>query len=378
MEALKSTSTAQIKQRNRIRVFRSILKWESITKPELAAATGLSLPTVTQVTNELCARGLVKEIGVAASTGGRRPLSFQPVSDAKIAVGIDVTRNHIRFAVVNLNNQILVSEHDPFRAHQICPETEDEILRMYHAFLITHDVDPARIIGIGISLPGIVDGKEHILKYSHVLNLRQAYPLERLKHLFNKPVLFLNDANAACYSECYFEDTPESFVYVSLSNSIGGALFTNGSLFEGEGYKGLEIGHMRLYPDGRKCYCGHRGHYDAYGSALLLSDAANGSLPVFFSELARGNQQYAALLSDYIEHLAQLIYNLRVCFDEPIVLGGYVGGYLGPYLDTIRKRVRELDLFDEDGAYLSISHYHFEAATVGIAKYLIQQYIRTL
>lgn len=363
---------------NRITVLRTILEAENITKPELAAAAGLSLPTVTQMTNALCEKGLVQESGIIASTGGRRPQAYRALGNAVLAVGIDVTRNHIRFSVANLKKEVLITEHFEFNAHVMSEETENDIFRMYNAFLLEHNLDEARIIGVGISLPGILERGNRILRYSHVLELKQPYSLTRLESMFSVPVYFQNDANSGCLSECYYKDTPDSFVYVSLSNSIGGAYFSHGYLSEGSNHKALEIGHMCIIPGGKECYCGHRGHFDAYCSALILSRAANGSLPIFFSELSRGNKEYAALMEEYIDHLALLISNLRICFDEHIVLGGYVGGYLGPYLEAIRQKVRQRDLFDESGDYLTISQYHFEAATVGIAKFLIEQYIKEL
>lgn len=379
MEHLKSIpSTVQIKRRNRIAVLRAILKAENITKPELSAVTQLSLPTVTQATNELCDMGLVQEAGIIASTGGRRPQTYRPLSNAKIVIGIDITRNHLRISAVNLKKEVVASQYFDFRAYNMSTETEDGVLRTYNGFLLEYNIDKSKIINIGISLPGILDRENCMLKYSHVLGLKQPYSLKRLASLFSAPVYFQNDANSGCLSECYFPDTPKSFVYVSLSNSIGGALISDGKLFEGSEHKALEIGHMTVVPDGKPCYCGHKGHYDAYGSALILSGAADGSLPIFFSELSRGNQQYTALMDEYLQHLARLIYNLRICFDEPVVLGGYVGGYLGPYLNTIRQKIKDCSLFDDNDDYITISHYHFEAASVGIAKYLIEQYITGL
>lgn len=379
MESMKSESSSLlIKRRNRIAVFRQILDSDNITKPELSALTKLSLPTVTQATNELCGLGLVEEAGISTSSGGRRPQTYRSLENAKIVIGIDITRNHLRFSVVNLKKVVCASQSLDFFAHSLSIEAEDEILRMYNAFLLEHRLDRSRIIGVGISLPGILDRQNCLLKYSHVLGLKQPYSLKRLASLFQVPVFFQNDANSGCLSEYYLKDTPKSFVYLSLSNSIGGAFISDGKLFEGAGHKALEVGHMTVVPNGRQCYCGHKGHYNAYGSALILSSAANGSLPVFFSELAIGNPEYGAIMDEYLQYLARMIYNLRICFDEPIVLGGYVGGYLGPYLDGIRQKVLEYDLFNEKNDYLSISHYHFEAASVGIAMYLIEQYITEL
>lgn len=374
----KTHTSVLIKKQNRILVFKNILEAGDITKPELAASTGLSLPTVIQATKELCEMGLVQEMGVIASSGGRRPQAYRPVCDAKIALSIDITRNHIRFSAVDLAFQVLVTESVAFRAYEMSSELEDSVLEMYEAFLTAQGLEHSKIIGVGISLPGIIERDKCVLRYSHIFRLTEPYSLRRFESLFDVPVYFQNDANCACLSECYFADTPDSFLYVSLSNSIGGALYLNGSLLEGNNQKALEIGHMSIIPNGKECYCGHKGHYDPYGSAQILSNAAGGSLPLFFSELGRGNAAYKALMDEYIDHLVLLIYNLRICFDVPIVLGGYVGGYLGPYLDAIRQKIRECSLFDEPVDYLTISHYHFEAATVGIAKFLVDQFIKAI
>lgn len=51
------------------------------TRPELAAATGLSLVMVNQVIAGLCSEGVVKAAGEAASSGGRRARQYRLRSD---------------------------------------------------------------------------------------------------------------------------------------------------------------------------------------------------------------------------------------------------------------------------------------------------------
>ena len=57
-----------------------------------------------------------------------------------------------------------------------------------------------RILGIGISIPGIVNLENRMLVKSHALQLEN-YSLNFLEQVFSLPVYFENDANAAMRAE---------------------------------------------------------------------------------------------------------------------------------------------------------------------------------
>ena len=84
-----------VKKINRIRTIRSIFSCDRISQPELAAKVNNSWPTVLQNVKELMAMGLVQEVGTFESTGGRKARAFAPVRDARLAVGLEITQNHV-------------------------------------------------------------------------------------------------------------------------------------------------------------------------------------------------------------------------------------------------------------------------------------------
>ena len=57
-----------------------------------------------------------------------------------------------------------------------------------------------RFLGIGISIPGIVNSKERMLIKSHALQLEN-YSLSFMEQIFSLPGYFENDANAAMMAE---------------------------------------------------------------------------------------------------------------------------------------------------------------------------------
>ena len=92
-----------VKKINRIRTIRSIFSCDRISQPELAAKVNNSWPTVLQNVKELMAMGLVQEVGTFESTGGRKARAFAPVRNARLAVGLEITQNHVGAVLVDLS-----------------------------------------------------------------------------------------------------------------------------------------------------------------------------------------------------------------------------------------------------------------------------------
>ena len=96
-----------VKRLNRSNTLRCLLRCDKISQPELAQKLKLSWPTVLQNVKELTALGLVQEVGAYESTGGRKAKAYAPVRDAKLAVGLDITQNHVGLVLVDLSGEIL-------------------------------------------------------------------------------------------------------------------------------------------------------------------------------------------------------------------------------------------------------------------------------
>ena len=245
-----------VKKINRIRTIRSIFSCDRISQPELAAKVNNSWPTVLQNVKELMAMGLVQEVGTFESTGGRKARAFAPVRDARLAVGLEITQNHVGAVLVDLSGNFLRYERKK-RLYERS-DTYAEMLAGIVQGLIEKEGYPVeKILGVGISLPGILDKEGQTLVYSHALDLRNV-PTEEFSRYIPFSCRFINDANAAGLAEVRDLESPRSLVYLSLSNSVGGAILTGGALYCGDHLRAGEFGHNTLVPDGRPCYCGKR------------------------------------------------------------------------------------------------------------------------
>lgn len=369
----KRMTNIEVKKSNRNRIFRYICKHDRVSNPDIAYELNISLPTVTQNTRELIQEGLIREEGELQSTGGRRAKALSVIADSRLAVGLDITKNHISLLLADVKGSLLNYRriHYPFCAGDAyCHEVNQEL----EQFLKESEVDCNKILGIGISFPGIVDLERSLVAYSHILGI-EAVPFETVSRAFSYPCYFLNDANAGAYAEGICSEGAERFFYLSLSNTVGGAIFSSRQLVQGKNFRCGEVGHMTIVPEGERCYCGKAGCLDAYCSAKRLAELTGGKLERFFERLRERDKTAVDLWDRYTTYLAIAVNNIHMVLDCDIVLGGYVGSLLEPYIQDIRRKVEQRATFTEDSAYIRACNYKIEAAALGAAQKVIETFI---
>lgn len=366
----------EVKRNNRRRVFRYINGQGTVSNPDIAYATKMSLPTVTQITKELLEEGLLEERGELQSTGGRRARALSVAADARLAAGVDITKNHVSFALTNLAGEMLKYHRcaRPFAAEDGYWQQTGSMLE---AFLEESGACGERMLGVGISFPGIVDLDRQMIAESHILGVKEL-SFGAVSRFFPYPSVFLNDANAGAYAEGIGGGEPGRFFYLSLSNTVGGALFAEGRLEQGAHFRCGEAGHMTIVPDGERCYCSKRGCLDAYCAARCLSDRTEGKLERFFQGLEQGDEALGAAWDAYTDYLAVAVNNLHMILDCDIVLGGYVGSYVEDYLPGIRDKVALRNTFAGDGGFVRGCRHKVGAATLGAALSVMERFVEEI
>lgn len=372
----KKVTNMEVKKQNRNRVFRYICRNGTVSNPDISYEMNMSLPTVTQITKELIEKGLVEEKGELKSTGGRRAKALSAAVNVKQAVGLDITKNHISLVLTNLAGEILKYEriYQPFASedayyHKVSKKLED--------FLEESGGEREKLLGIGISFPAIIDLDREMITSSHVLGLK-IVPFESVSRFFSYPCFFLNDANAGAYAEGIRPEGVERFFYLSLSNTVGGAIFSRNELIQGNHFRCGEVGHMTVVADGEVCYCGKRGCLDVYCSASHLSDAADGKLETFFAALEKGEEKAVRIWDKYTSYLAIAVNNIHMVLDCDIVLGGYVGNYAEAYIQDIWNKVLERNTFAESIPFVKACRHTVGAAALGAALKVTEDFVRQI
>lgn len=360
---------------NIMRIAKYIAEQGETTKNEIAFALNLSMPTTLQCVKELINRQIVHEVGEYESTGGRKPKALSIVEDLHYSVGIEITANHAAFVIINMRMNIVESKRIRLVFHHTDYYYSTLTKKMFQ-FIWDSKIPESKILGIGISIPGIVISDENRLAVSHVLHLKNI-DLNQIAKRIPYPVRFENDANCAALAE--MKHFHSNSIYLSLSNSVGGSIYLDGKIYYGDFFRSGEFGHMVIEPNGKQCYCGKHGCTDAYCSAKILSNYTDGNLKKFFQKLTEGDAGARSLWDTYLEYLSISISNLHLAYDCEIILGGYVGAYIDPYIDELWEHLKKYLLFNEqENSFLRPCQFKQEAAGVGIAMHFINEFISQL
>lgn len=369
-------SANEIKAKNRQNIYHYIRERGSVSKQEIVVDMQLSLPTVTSNLDFLKQKGLIDTSGKIRNTGGRSATAFSYIKNARMAIGVDITANHITAVAVDLSGDIASMER-----RRIPFNLEDdaylrEIGRVVECVKGEAQIADENLLGVGISVQSLVSDDGEYIEYGKALDFTKRRREEIAAYVPYRNRL-VHDSYAAGYRETWTDRKFQNAFYISLSNSVGGSVIIDDAIYEGNTHKGGEIGHMEAVSEnGELCYCGRRGCFDTVCRAGKLAGYTDGNLDEFFRALEQGDGSAKKLWDEYLEHLARAIHNVRMLFDGMVILGGYVGAHMGKYMDDIRRRVDGKNPFgDRAGDYLVECRYKVEASAAGAALFYIDEFL---
>ena len=374
MDSSQKLTNTDVKKLNKNRIFRLIYNSDKISRQEIADQLGLSLPTVNQNLKMLMEDGLIEYVGNFTSTGGRRAQAITINNNARKAISVNIKADYINVDVVGLKGQIIygmaVKAH--FSKSSAYIEKLTDAVR--HAVdYVGADADD--ILGVGITVPGILDDEKQILISAPPLKAKN-YDFTKLISAIDYPVVVMNDARAEAYAGHWFNGKPEDEkIYIMLGEGVGGAYINASAIRNGVHNRGGEFGHMVIHPGGKQCLCGKKGCFEAYVSEKVLSSELDMTLDNFFELAAQGNKNNSDVLDEYMDNLALGINNIYTMMDCDIVLGGTVAPYLKQYENSIKERLVNDYSFDTDADYLRISDGGGRKSGLGAALSFVARFI---
>ncbi|MFV0406749.1 MAG: ROK family protein [Propioniciclava sp.] len=331
-----------LRQQTRRAIYDLVAEQELATKNEIAHALELSLPTVTKYLTHFLDEGLLQRGAKRPSgvNGGRAPVGYRCVPDGRLAVGVDITAEGATTLLVDLQRTVrgVRRAARPFvHAEEYFAFIGAEVT----ALLRDNDVDPARLLGVGVAMPGLISRTRQVVTYGRVLDNRGVSATDFSRHI-PYPTRIVHDSDAAGLAEFWPDQSVQNAFYVSLSRSVGGSVLIGGEVYLGDGEFAGEVGHVELHPEGDQCYCGEHGCMDAYCNAGVLSRHTDGVLADFFLGLDRGDPALGEVWNRYTSDLARAIVDIRLMFGGTVILGGDVGAYLHQRMEPIWQRVADL------------------------------------
>ena len=264
---------------------RLVLHAVRVMQPTFRAAvarrTGLKPATVTVIINELLKRRMIKEVAGAPAgvSFGRPPLMLAVNADAKHVLAVDFEPDRLRVAVTNLALKEQVYREELIDRFSHPRDTLQRMVKLCRRVLGKTPRDG--LLGVGLSLPGLIDIERGVLISSTNLPHWHDVPIkEYLEKKLRLPVRIERSVRlAALYEEW---NTPhredQTMLILSVRTGVGFSLINRGQLYVGNGGFDGEIGHTVIDINGAPCECGSRGCLETFVSASSICERAKRGL----------------------------------------------------------------------------------------------------
>ncbi len=341
---------------------RSLLEYLRSHKPtsraQLARATRLSKPTVSQALANLENAGLVRAVGQSISSkGGRIAILYEPNPDAGYVVGVDVGRGWVRAAVANLAGQILARNDKPNDA-QSASALVALISHLARDVVADAGLSWSQVVHAVIGTPGVFDERsKRVLFASNLPEWGRHGMLAELQAAFGLSLSVENDANLAALGERSFGwgSSASTFVYIWIGTGVGMGIVINGALYRGARGTAGEIGFLPFGSDegleesGKisDSFLGMFEEVTAAGGIVRLAQElglpASLSPRQIFDAAQQDESKALAVVEQEGYRLALAIAAITAVLDpELIVPGGGIGQRGELLLPPLERRLRQL------------------------------------
>lgn len=264
-------TSRDIRTANRYEVLRQIIAGSPTSRQELAAATGLSLATIATLVGELTELSMIAEVGFEDSAGGRpRGLVAVDASGGAL-IGVDIAETYVHAELFDLALNVLARADEAVPPGESAPERVAALVAAAVGTVVARaGVEPARVLGVGVSVPGQVDRDRGVAEYAANWDWHDVPLLDLLAGHIDRPLYLDNPLRACTVAELWFGAARGrgDAVVVNLGTGVGAGLALGGGLYRGVSNSAGEWGHTTLVLDGRLCHCGSRGCVETYVGAL--------------------------------------------------------------------------------------------------------------
>ncbi len=193
---------------------------------------------------------------------------------AKYTICLDIGGTKILGAIFDDLGQIVFRLKKKTKAAAGMANIEATIASLIDELLKGYNITTDSLRAISAGAPGVIDEQRGVILFAPNLPW-QNYPIRQaMEKRFKTPFFIGNDVNLGVLGEWKYGAARglEHVIGLFVGTGLGGGMILNGQLYTGYGFKGAELGHMIVEPEGPLCNCGQRGCLEAISSKLGMTD----------------------------------------------------------------------------------------------------------
>ncbi|WP_242203536.1 ROK family protein [Aestuariivivens insulae] len=266
-----------------------------------------------------------------------------------VGIGIDIGGTMIKYGLVDIQGQLVWASEKPTEANVSKERVITNVLEAVNEVLRASESKGLNVKSVGIGSPGLVNdssvilgGADNIKDWKHVA---LGEIVSGKTNLFTK---VCNDADAMAMAEfklnCNENDT---VVFITLGTGIGGAIFINGTPFQGHYGLGGELGVLPIIVGETHCYWEDIASTSALVKLYKKKLGTDIALPningkYIVDQYQKGDKIAKKTLQIFIDYVAMgLAGYVNIFNPKAIIIGGGLSESEVNFMEDIKKQVEK-------------------------------------
>ncbi|MCA3555376.1 ROK family transcriptional regulator [Aestuariivirga sp.] len=274
-----------VRRQNRLLLLEALRQQGGMARVEMGRHTGLSPASITTISSQLIADGILKEASAAhaAAEGPQRRgrpatlIDFNPKAANVVAVRVSI--DGLELALADARGSVLARRASRTATYDANPAAFGKVVAGEIATLLAKTRVPAkRVARAGIAVQGVADSQAGAVVWSPAFRGRNISVASAVEDRLGIPCRVANDANMIAEGLTGIDRARYggTAAVVFMGWGVGMGLIINGQVYHGPTGAAAEFGHMNHLPDGPLCRCGRRGCVEAYVADYSLLRWASG------------------------------------------------------------------------------------------------------
>src|SRR3989440_1389616 len=329
MSASRRATPPLLRDLNERTVLETIRAASPISRAEISRRSGISKPTVSLALQSLLQAELVRETAERPDGPGYGAVYFEPVAEAAVVPGLDLGARFVRGAVCDLARSVRARQDVELAVAEVAGAVE-AIEHLRTSLLGAAGLDPDRIDGVVVGVPGVVETGSGVLRLAeNVAGLEGRAFAEELRSALGLPVTLENDINLAALGEQWqgVARGVDDFVFLSVGTGMGAGLVLGGELHRGRHGAAGEIDFV---------FTGLDENVDPSGPKVLELASGFTDARAVFGAAREGDDRARGVVAEIARRIALHVATIASVADvELAVLGGGIGANGDLLLDPV-------------------------------------------
>nr|WP_202890814.1 ROK family transcriptional regulator [Brevibacillus brevis] len=337
---------------NKEEVLQQVVLHGQISRADISKQTQLSRPCVSALVDEMIQEGLLQEVGMGDSKGGRKPILLEYNYQAYAIAGAIFEGSTLDMAIADMKGEFLAR----YRKRLAQPANGETVIEDLAAgldrLLRESGIPRERLLGMGVGLQGVTQRGSGTVSFSPSTGWMGSPIQQTIEARLGLPVIIDNDVNMMTLGE-YVRGAGvghTNVVYMYVGTGIGAGIILDGQFYRGCREAAGEIGFMMIGPVHNRPN-GASGVFETHYSIPGIQEQAKG----FLSDLQEGssvieelirhakhNPEAKKLLADVYRHWAYGMANIiSILNPEILILSGEMVHVDGEGVKQIHEWLRE-------------------------------------